>query len=47
MLYASYDYKLAVLSIALALCLAYAALDAAVRAIAMRTLWASPAGGAN
>jgi diguanylate cyclase (GGDEF)-like protein/PAS domain S-box-containing protein len=42
MLYASYDYKLVVLSIALALFLAYAALDSPVRAIAMRTLWSIP-----
>ena len=42
MLYASFDYKLVVLSIVLALFLAYAALDSAVRAIAMRTLWSIP-----
>ena len=42
MLYTSYDYKLVVLSIALALFLAYAALDSAARAIAMRMLWGIP-----
>jgi hypothetical protein len=42
MLYASFDYKLVVLSIVLALFLANAALDSAVRAIAMRTLWNIP-----
>jgi PAS domain-containing protein len=42
MLYASYDYKLVVLSLALALFLAYAALDSAARAIAMRMLWGIP-----
>ena len=38
MLYASFDYKLVVLSIVLAVFVAYAALDSAVRAIAIRTL---------
>src|SRR6202158_3300510 len=42
MLYASYDYKLVVLSLALALFLAYAALDSAARAIAMHMLWGIP-----
>ena len=42
MLYTSFDYKLIVLSIALALFLAYAGLDSGVRAIAMRTLWDIP-----
>jgi diguanylate cyclase (GGDEF)-like protein/PAS domain S-box-containing protein len=42
MLYASFDYKLVVLSIVLALFLAYAALDSAVCAIAMRTLGSIP-----